>query len=315
MLWPQPCSLVATIHDLAAFHVKRKYDWKRMFYGRVVARYLAQRQTKIITVSQSTAHDLQRFFAVPRECISVIYNGIDHDRFRPPVDRQTAQDAVARRYGLNQPFFLYVARLEHPGKNHLRLIEAFNRFKHETGSSWKLAFGGSDWHGAHAIHAAITQSVYANDIHCLGFVADAELPQLYWAAETFVYPSLFEGFGLPPLEAMACGCPVVCSTRGSLGEVVGDAAITIDPEKVDEITLALARTATEHELRARLQSLGIETAKRFTWESCARGTLDTYATAYSSSFTSARAARLRVANSAPPMGAGDSSLASERARR
>ena len=154
MLWPRPCALVTTIHDLAPFHVVGKYDWKRMFYGRVVARWLAHRQDKIIAVSQNTATDILGFFKLPAENVSVIHNGLDHAHFFPDLT-EAAKQFVTQRFDLREPFFLYVARLEHPAKNHVRLIEAFNRFKAETKSQWRLVLGGSDWHGAQTIHAAI----------------------------------------------------------------------------------------------------------------------------------------------------------------
>src|SRR5207237_2192923 len=145
-----------------------------------------------------------------------IHNGLDHERFFPG-SRDEAKKEAAQRYSLQRPFFLYIARLEHPGKNHVRLISAFEEFKSATRADWQLAFAGSDWHGAQEIHASIQKSQFAADIRCLGFVPDADLPNLYRAADVFVYPSLYEGFGLPPLEAMACGCPVISSTRGALG--------------------------------------------------------------------------------------------------
>src|ERR1043166_6040907 len=119
MLLPKPCPLVATIHDLAPFHLAGKYDWKRMFYGRVIARRLARRQDRIIAISEYTAGDIVKFFGLPRERITVIHNGLDHERFHPG-SREQAKSSVAERFGLRQPFFLYVSRLEHPGKNHLR---------------------------------------------------------------------------------------------------------------------------------------------------------------------------------------------------
>lgn len=275
MLWPQPCALVATIHDLAPFHLAGKYDRLRMFYGRVVARKLAQRQDQIITVSQATAQDVLRYFGVPEERLRVIPNGVDHTRFFPG-SRATARKQVAEQHGLHRPFFLYVARLEHPGKNHVQLIEAFNRFKMETRSEWQLAFAGSDWHGAKAIHAAIQQSPFASDIHCLGFVTENDLPDLYRAADVFVYPSLFEGFGLPPAEAMACGCPVICSTRGALGEVVGDAAATVNPEDAGSLQQQMTRLATDEGLREQLRGTGLNQARRFDWQKAATATFEVY---------------------------------------
>lgn len=278
MLWRPPCALVTTIHDLAPFHVAGKYDWKRMFYGRVVARWLAHRQDKIIAVSQNTGDDILRFFKLPVEKISVIHNGLDHARFCPGSSEE-AKQFVERCYGLNAPFFLYIARLEHPAKNHVRLIEAFNRFKAETKSQWQLVFGGSDWHGAEAIHAAVAQSPFRSDIRCLGFVDKDALPMLYRAATVCVYPSLFEGFGFPPLEAMACGCPVICSTRGALGEVVGDAAATVNPEDVPALQTQLATLAADPARRAQLRTAGLARAQRFDWQRTAAKTLEIYAAA------------------------------------
>ena len=275
LLWRKPCPLVATIHDLAPFHVTGKYDWKRMLYGRVIVKRLAARQDEIIAVSENTARDLGTYFGLGRDRVSVIWNGIDHQRFQPG-DAIAAKAEAARRWQLNRPFFLYVSRLEHPGKNHVRLIEAFNRFKSETHSPWLLAFGGSDWHGAEAIHAAAKASPFAADIRLLGFVDDPSLPLLYRATDVFVYPSLFEGFGFPPIEAMACGCPVISSTRGSLRDVVADAALTIDPERPAEMAAALVRLAASGAERDAWREAGYRNARRFDWGQNAEQTLALY---------------------------------------
>lgn len=279
LMWTRPCPLVATIHDLAPFRVVNKYDLARMFYGRVVVKFLARRQDGIITVSQNTAADIEQFFGIAQKDLRVIYNGIDHSRFFPRKPAE-ARSATAQKFGLQKPFVLYVARLEHPGKNHRRLIEAFERFKEQTNSDWQLALGGSDWHGAELIHARISESSYSSDIRTLGFVSNEDLPTLYSAAEAFVYPSLYEGFGLPPLEAMACGCPVISSNRGSLGEVVGDAAWIVDPEEVEDICDALIQLHSEGKSRAALVQKGLLRAKEFSWERAARETLAVYRTAF-----------------------------------
>jgi glycosyltransferase involved in cell wall biosynthesis len=275
MLWPRPCPLVATIHDLAPFQVAGKYDWKRTLYGRTIVPRFAHRQDEIIAVSENTARDIAQFLDLGRERITVVHNGVEHGRFFPGSREQAVAEA-AKNFDLHRPFFLYVARLEHPGKNHVRLIEAFNWFKTATRSSWELAFGGSDWHGADVIHAAIKKSPFADDIRVLGFVPDERLPDLYRAAEVFVYPSLYEGFGMPPTEAMACGCPVICSTRGSLGEIIGDAAAIIDPEDAGSITRRLAALASEADLRERLRVDGLARAKQFDWQKTASETLRVY---------------------------------------
>lgn len=267
MLWRAPCATIATIHDLAPFHVKGKYDLARMIYGRVFVKWLAKRQDQIIAISTNTATDIQRFLGIPLERQRLILNGLDHRRFHP---------APAPSFpGLEQPYFLYISRLEHPAKNHVRLIEAFNQFKAKTGSPWLLALGGSDWHGAEHIHAAAAASPFADDIRFLGFVKDADLPDLYRSAAAFVYPSLFEGFGMPPVEAMACGCPVISSAAGSLAEVIGNAARVIDPESVDSLLQALQALHSSPTTRRRLVDAGLRNAQRFNWNTNAAQFLQT----------------------------------------
>ncbi len=279
MLWTRPCALVATIHDLAPFHVSGKYDWKRTFYGRIVAKQLAKRQHEIIAISENTAEDVQRFFGISREKISVVHNGLDHERFFPS-SKSDAKRIIFEQHRIAAPFFLYLARLEHPGKNHVRLIDAFNRFKAETKSNWQLVFGGSDWHGAEEIHKAIQISPFAHEIRSLGFVPDSDLPNLYQAADIFVYPSLYEGFGMPPTEAMACGCPVISSNRGSLGEVVGNAAQIIDPENVDDLKNQMKKLSADSGAREKLHDAGLDRAKFFHWKKSAEETLTVYKRAF-----------------------------------
>ena len=266
-----PCATVATIHDLAPFHVPGKYDAARMGYGRGVVRYWARRQDEIIAISTNTARDIETFFGIPLPRLNLIHNGIDHTRFAPgtPVN-------AAARWQLDRPFFLYVSRLEHPAKNHVRLIEAFSQFKAATGSEWLLALGGSDWHGSEHIHTAARNSAFAEDIRFLGFVDDGALPDLYRSAAAFVYPSLFEGFGFPPLEAMACGCPVMCSTCGSLGEIVGDSAATVDPLNVAAMRAGLERLATDAGWRDQLREAGFRNARRFDWRDNATKVMAVY---------------------------------------
>lgn len=276
LLWPKPCPLVGTVHDLAHFRIRGKYDWLRMFYGRGVVPRLVQRQDHLIAVSNNTARDMAAFFKMPPERVTVIHNGIDHDRFFP-TSRKQAKAAVEERHGLRAPFFLYVARLEHPAKNHTRLIEAFTRFKTGEKSPWQLVFAGRDAKDAAMIHSAIRQSPVASDIRCLGFVPDEHVPTLLRAADVFVYPSLYEGFGMPPLEAMACGCAVICSDGGSLREVVGDAGVLVNPEDVAELQFRMAQLAGDAGLRERWQTAGVAWAKRFDWHKTATATMEVYA--------------------------------------
>lgn len=274
LMFRSPCPRVGTIHDLAPFHLAGKYDLARMVYGRYIVKNLARRQHGIIAVSHTTALDIERFFGVAAKKIQVIHNGLDHARFQPAAEPQDAQ--VIQQFKLDAPYFLYVARLEHPGKNHVRLIEAFDTFKTVTRSNHLLALGGADWHGAEAIHQAAAKSPFAADIRRLGYIADPQLPALYRQATAMVYPSLFEGFGMPPLEAMACNCPVICSDRGSLAEIAAPAACVIDPENPMNMAEALRRVALEAEYAAGLRHSGIARAAEFNWKRAASATLSVY---------------------------------------
>ncbi len=267
-----PCPQVVTVHDCAAFHVRGKYDAARMAYGRHVVPRLARRARRIITVSRATAVDVERFFHWPASDIDVIWNGIDHQRLHPA--ETGALDAFRTRQNLARPYIVYLARLEHPAKNHVRLIEAFEQLvAARPDLPHDLVLAGADWHGAEVIHARVATSPVRSRIRTTGFITAADLPLWYAGAALLAYPSLFEGFGLPPVEAMACGCPVVSSARGSLGEVVGDAALLVDPENPAKISTAIAAMIAEPDA---WRQRGLTRAKEFDWTRCARATAAIY---------------------------------------
>ncbi len=178
---------------------------------------------------------------------------------RRSASRPAAEvSAGLERLGQTLPYFIYLARLEHPGKNHVRLIEAFESFCAQHPSSpHELLLGGADWHGAEVIHERIAASPCRGRIRALGFVGNDDLPLWYAGAAAMVYPSLFEGFGLPPIEAMASGCPVISSVCGSLGEVVGDAARVVDPLSPADMAEALAELAHDRRRRRGLAGAGL----------------------------------------------------------
>jgi glycosyltransferase involved in cell wall biosynthesis len=246
-----------------------------MLYCRVVARRLAQRQDEIIAVSNVTARDVESLFHVPASRLTVIPNGLDHGQFRPGP-QALAREAVCARRGLTGPFFLYVARLEHPAKNHARLIGAFDRFKAATGSPWRLVLAGGDWHGAETIRGLVRASPFAREIDLLGFVPPGELPDWYRAADVLVFPSLYEGFGMPPVEAMACACPVLSSASGALGETVAGAAGLLEPHDIEQIQAQLTRAATDPAWLRQLRNAGLLRARDFDWNATAEATLGVY---------------------------------------
>jgi glycosyltransferase involved in cell wall biosynthesis len=274
IVWRPPCAQVVTVHDCAAFAVRGKYDAARMFYGRHIVTRLARQADALIAVSHATARDMERYFGVSADDVKVVWNGVDHDTFRPQAEARV-RDELAARFAQARPYFLYLARLEHPGKNHVALIEAFELFAARfPDRSEDLVFAGADWHGADTIHERIAASPFQNRIRSLGFLGKSDLPLWYSGAVAMVYPSLFEGFGLPPIEAMACGCPVICSPRGSLREVVGDAARLIEPEDIPGIASALGEMTAEE--RATWIPRGIARASLFAWEKAAEAVLGNY---------------------------------------
>ena len=267
-----PCPQVVTVHDCAAFRVRGKYDAARMAYGRHVVPRLARHARRLATVSQATARDVETFFHRPAAAIDVVWNGIDHRRFQPIPAAALAE--FRHRHQLVQPYLVYLARLEHPAKNHVRLIEAFEQLMAEQPDlPHELVLAGADWHGAQVVHARVAASPLRHRIRTPGFVTGADLPLWYAGAELLAYPSLFEGFGLPPVEAMACGCPVVCSDRGSLAEVVGDAARIVEPENPAAIATGLREVLTTPDP---WRKRGLERARRFDWNRCAQATAGLY---------------------------------------
>lgn len=263
---------VGTVHDLSQLHVPTKYDRLRMAYILRLLPALMRRLDRVISVSDSTRRDLLSFARVPDARIRVVPNGADLTRFRP-MNRTAAQAEVASIVGTGAPYFLYVARLEHPGKNHVRLLEAFARLRAERALPHRLVLAGGRWNGAEVIEARARDLGLGEAVVFAGFVPDERLPALYAGAEALVFPSLFEGFGIPLLEAMACGTPVCASGVSSIPEVVGDAGLLFDPADPAAIAAAMGRLAEDPALREGLAAAGLRQAARFTWEAAALGVL------------------------------------------
>ncbi len=255
---------VATIHDCAPFILREKYDFARGFFGRVIVPAIARRVRRVIAVSETTGADVVRFMKVPESRVTVVPNGIDHQMFHPPAAAKV--EAFRQRKNLQQPFFLYVARLEHPAKNHVRLIEAFGKLAESGDFTGQLILPGAPWHGSEVIEQAVAASPFRDRIRLEGFVDNEDLPLWYAAAVALVFPSLMEGFGLPLLEAQACGTRIACSDSTSLPEVAGPAGILFNGLDVESIAAAMARLATmEDGERLTREADGLTWGGRFTW--------------------------------------------------
>lgn len=266
--------VVATVHDLATFHIEGKYDAARMFFNRRIVPAMIRRAHRIITVSRFTRDDIVRLIGYPADRITVIYSGIHRDAYRP-VPPDAARAMLAARYGIRTPYLVFVSRLEHPAKNHVRLIDAFERIKARGRPDLKLVLAGADWNGADAIRARAAASPAATDIVFAGFVPLADLPAFYSGCELAVYPSLFEGFGFPVVEALACGAPAACSNTSSLAEIGPDLVPKFDPRDpagmADAIEAALRRGRPEA-----LTEAGRAYAATFDWADTASRTIEVY---------------------------------------
>lgn len=261
-----PCPQVVTIHDLFAAIEPRWFGPRVGWQLRLTQRRAAHVARRVIAVSECTRRDLVERYRVPPEKISVVYNGVDHTRFRPA---EVDAEAVARRFGVPHPFILCVGSLM-PWRNAPRLLRAAAKV-----GGFGLLFVGRDIWGTDPTQRIAAESGWGW-ARFAGYVSDAELPELYAAARVFAYPSLYEGFGIPPLEAMACGTPVVASTAGALPEVLGDDALLVDPRDEDALAQGLQAAAED---QGALRRRGLERAAKYRWDVAAAQSWEAYAAA------------------------------------
>ncbi len=275
-----PCPYVVTVHDLLdhMYKVNSHSELKRTLHFYFTNRVL-HRAARILAVSNFSKKDTERIFHVPGDKIEVIYNAID-DRFRQGHATDADRKFLAERYQVNHPFLLYAGRIS-PHKNVVRIIEAFGALKavlakEDQFADLKLIIIGDEVSRHPDLRRAVIKGGVQNDVRFLGFVPIEELRIFYDQAKIFVFPSLYEGFGLPPLEAMAHGTPVVTSNTSSIPEVVGNAAIMVNPENVFEIMKALHRVLLDQPLREKLKARGLEQTEKFSWEDSVRKMLNVY---------------------------------------
>jgi len=292
------CRKVITFHDLSFVRYPEFFSWRKRLWQRFLigAKKEAKTADQIIAVSESTKDDLVNLFKIKEEKIKVIYSGVG-EQFKPicaiqersgdfchceersdeaiSSDNQrdcfvARQERAPRNDRLPQRFILYFGTIE-PRKNIIGLIKAFELLKDKE---IKLVIAGAKGWLCQDIFKAASQSKRNQDIFFTGFVREEDKPYLYNLAELFVYPSFFEGFGFPPLEAMACGVPTIVSNTSSLPEVVGPAAIMINPYDISEIAWAIEIALSDKELREKMKQEGIEQAKKFSWDKTSQETLE-----------------------------------------
>jgi glycosyltransferase involved in cell wall biosynthesis len=277
-----PCPYVVTVHDVLDFIYRRPNQTPLQKRFRLeMARYALKHSAAVMAVSQSTKTDLQRLFggAVPAHKIHVAYNALD-ERLAGGHSTPAEQQFIAERYQVTHPFLLYAGDIK-PHKNVVKLIEAFSALKGELKKEdklpdLKLLIIGNEISSHPDLRRTMIKSGVQNDVRFLGFVPIETLRTFYDVAKVFVFPSLYEGFGLPPLEAMAQGTPVVTSNTSALPEVVGNAAVLVNPENVFEIMHGIKVALLDPELRQALKERGYQQAARFSWETSVRKMLDVY---------------------------------------
>jgi glycosyltransferase involved in cell wall biosynthesis len=271
--------VIVTIHDLAFERMPETFTRRGSFQLKLTVRRTAKKAARVATVSEYSRQDLLDIYKLSPEKVVVTYNGVESS-FTPRPSVPNEAEEVRRRFGVTRDFLLAVGSLQ-PRKNLVRLIRAYARLRSERENfSPQLVIVGRKLWLASEIFDEVKRQRWADDVILTGYVADEDLPALYRAARAFVYPSLFEGFGLPPLEAMACGTPVVTSDISSLPEIAGDAALLIDPNDEHALANALIEIMNNDRLRAELREKGIAQAKKFTWRDAAEKTLRLYREAY-----------------------------------
>ncbi len=262
---------VLTVHDITTQVLPESHTNYRVTIYKELFPKTLKTADKIIAVSNHTKQDLIKYYGIPEDNIQVIYEAAD-SVFKPPSLEE--KETVARRYNLNFPYILYVGTLE-PRKNILILIKAFEMLK-EADAGRKLVITGKKGWKYDSIFEYIAAKDLHRDVIFTGYVPNVDLPGLYNSADLLAYPSQYEGFGLPPLEAMACGCPVITSNTSSLPEVVGDAGIQIDPGNPKLLADAMLWLLNDDSTRKEFVRKGLERSKQFGWKKCAEETLQIF---------------------------------------
>lgn len=265
------CPFVVTFHDMGVFLHPRFHAWRNLAAARAIVPLVARRARRIITVSQSARADIISVLGVPASQIDVVYEAAS-PAFRP-IEDQVELERVRRKYRLSTPFVLHVGTIE-PRKNLCRLIEAIGLMRHRGCRETLVMAGAVGWKCADVLR--LVEHSPPGMVRMLGYVPQEDLPALYNLARVVVFPSLYEGFGLPIVEAMACGVPVVTSNRSSMQEIAGGAALLVDPENPESLAHALEEVLNDEHVHAMLIAAGRRRADEFSWTRAAEETVSVY---------------------------------------
>ena len=268
-----PCPTVTTIHDLSFKRYPEFFGLKDRWLLNRAVKYAKKHAAMIIAPSEFTKKELVTLYGVDPEKIAVTYEGND-DQFRTMIEKEAVQ-SVAEKYGIEGPYVLTVGIIQ-PRKNLHRLLEGFAQFKQAHPCEHKLVIVGKYGWKETGLEKKTKDLSLDSEVLLTGYVPYEDLPALYSAADVFVYPSVYEGFGLPPLEAMACGTPVITGNQASLPEIVGEAGLMVDPFDSDAFADALERVLFDRLLRAEMFALGLDQVGNFSWDAMARQTLAIY---------------------------------------
>jgi len=268
------CPLIVTILDPSVLLFPQYFNWWFRNHSRYILPLVARRADMIITISEFSKNEIHRYLNIPLEKIVVTYVGVSA-LFTKYKNNDARIANFCARNQIEQPFILHVGSFE-PRKNIPALLEAYAILKKRGICQHRLVFtGGTRWKSS-GIISKIDELGLQNDISILGYIPEEELPVLYNAADLLVYPSLYEGFGMPVVEAMACGCPVITSNTTSLPEITGMAGIIVDPNNYRELADAISLVIQDSQLKQKMRRQGLEQANFFSWERCAQQTMSIY---------------------------------------
>jgi glycosyltransferase involved in cell wall biosynthesis len=257
-------------HDLIEYRLRHQ-KWFKMIFRKLALPIAFKKADRIVCVSDNTRRDMKRLFKVPDEKIMVIHDAVDLSLFGR-MDKENAKAILRGKYGIKDKFILYTGTLTLPQKNLLKLVHAFKLLSRNH-KGLKLVLVGGKGKDSHLIFERVEELGLTRDVIFAGYVPDQDLLLFYNGAEAFCFPSLYEGFGLPVLEAMACECPVVCSNTSSLPDVAGGAALLADPDREEDIADALLKLLRDKGQRERCIEKGIKRASEFSWDSSAEALL------------------------------------------